>query len=139
LIDAGDSTQNTLHARRSFLPNDPNPGHVTHDDFGNCTEDVPDSKACGDDTIHQELKEQYVNPTYFQYQDLEVNEQASNIDLVYISHFKDSILKCPGINGTYKDENVKPYTNKGITTRTFLQEYAKKKWNNQHGYCQIGK
>ncbi|KAL3444345.1 Ser/Thr protein phosphatase family protein [Aspergillus insuetus] len=139
LIDAGGSTQHTLHARRSFLPNNPSPGHVTHDDFGNCTGKEPDSEACGDDTIHQELKEQYVNPTYFQYQDLEVNEQTSNVDLVFISHFKDSILKCPGINGTYKGENFKPYTNKGITTRTFLQEYAKKKWNNQHSYCQIGK
>jgi 2',3'-cyclic-nucleotide 2'-phosphodiesterase (5'-nucleotidase family) len=139
LIDVGDTTQPTLHARRSFLPNNPNPGHVTHDDFGNCTGKVPDSEACGDDTIHQELKEQYVNPTYFQYQDLEVNEQTSNVDLVFISHFRDSILKCPGINGTYKDEDVKSYTDKGITTRTFLQEYAKRKWNNQHGDCQIGK
>ncbi|CEL11066.1 hypothetical protein ASPCAL14173 [Aspergillus calidoustus] len=138
LIDAGNSVQHTLHARRYFLPNDPNPGHVTHDDFGNCTGKVPDSEACGDDTIHWELKEQYANPTYFQYQDIEVSEQTSKVDLVFISHFKDSILKCPGINGTYIGKDVQPYMNKGITTRTFLQEYAKKKWNSS-GACQIGK
>ncbi|KAJ0416206.1 Metallo-dependent phosphatase-like protein [Aspergillus carlsbadensis] len=138
LIDIHNLAQSPLHARRSLLPNAPNPGHVTHDDFGNCTGKDPDSETCGDDTIHQELREQYANPTYFEYKDLDNGGQSNNFDLVFISHFEDSILKCPGINETYTKKDVQPYMTKGVTTRTFLQEYAKKKWNSP-GACQIGK
>ncbi|KAL2840168.1 Ser/Thr protein phosphatase family protein [Aspergillus pseudoustus] len=139
-IDVGEWTQQSFHVRRSFLAEDPNPGHVTSDDFGNCTGKIPDSEDCGDDTVHRALKEQYGNPTYFQYSDPNITNQTDNVDLVFISHFKDMILNCKDIKGVYTDKDVKKYTTDGITSRTFLQEYAKRKWNStQSGACEIGK
>ncbi|KAL2815416.1 Ser/Thr protein phosphatase family protein [Aspergillus cavernicola] len=132
--------QQTLHARHAlFGPNDPNPGHATNNDFGNC-ELLPDSDDCGDDTKHTQLQELYSNPTNIDYRDPGITDGTPAVDLVFITHLRDTVLKCDAVKGRYSDKDVVDYTDKDLTTRTFLQQYVKEKWGaGVASDCPIGK
>ncbi|KAF9887178.1 hypothetical protein FE257_010432 [Aspergillus nanangensis] len=124
------SRQQVLHARHMSIPQDhrePNPGHVTIDDFGNCTAS-PDSDDCGDDTKHEEVKELYPNAPYFQYQDSDITEQTEKVDLVFMGRMQDLVLQCDAISKRYSAKDVIDYMGKGFTTRDVLQEFATRKW-----------
>ncbi|PYH92046.1 Ser/Thr protein phosphatase family protein [Aspergillus ellipticus CBS 707.79] len=124
---------NNLHIKEEF-----NPGHVTADDFGNCSISVS-SLSCGDDTKHRDVPEKYHFPSYIQSQGNIDKGKTQTVDLVFTSHVNGSIFKLSLINQIYTPSDVRYYMDKSFTTRTFLQEYAKIAWTqNATSSCAIG-
>ncbi|THC87853.1 hypothetical protein EYZ11_012702 [Aspergillus tanneri] len=133
------STQQAKLSQQKLSPRhvlNPNPGHATVDDFGNCATN-PDSPECGDDTKHTPIEENIANPKYFQVQD-DISDLDVAVDLVFTSHTVKDILNLEVICHKYDSNNVSDYMDKSFTTRDFLQFYAKEKWQNNTTECQIG-
>ncbi|PWY75048.1 Ser/Thr protein phosphatase family protein [Aspergillus heteromorphus CBS 117.55] len=115
-----------------------NPGHVTADDFGNCSISVS-SPDCGDDTQHRAVPEKYLIPKNIQAKGNIVTGMTKTVDLVFTEHLKKGILNLDIIkNLGYTDKNVSYYMEKSFTTRSFLQKYAQVAWNENSTSCSIG-
>ncbi|GLA27270.1 hypothetical protein M752DRAFT_311588 [Aspergillus phoenicis ATCC 13157] len=123
------SQQNVLTDHPRNLDNI-NPGHVTKDDFGDCSASNVD---CGDDTLHIKRREDYKHPYYLQVKsDIDENE-TETVDVVFTGDIQKYIL--PILNRS--DTDVKYYMDPSFTTRDFLQVYAKTVWSEQES-CAIG-
>ncbi|GKZ73009.1 hypothetical protein AnigIFM60653_005151 [Aspergillus niger] len=123
------SQQNVLTDHLRDLDN-LNPGHVTKDDFGDCSASTVD---CGDDTLHIKRQEDYKHPYYLQVEgDIDENE-IETVDVVFTLDMQKNILQI--LNRS--DTDVKDYMDPSFTTRDFLQVYAKTIWA-EEGSCEIG-
>ncbi|GLA39790.1 hypothetical protein AnigIFM63309_007391 [Aspergillus niger] len=123
------SQQNVLTDHPRDLDN-LNPGHVTKDDFGDCSASTVD---CGDDTLHIKRQEDYKHPYYLQVKgDIDENE-TETVDVVFTLDMQKNILYF--LNRS--DTDVKNYMDPSFTTRDFLQVYAKTIWA-EEGSCEIG-
>ncbi|GKZ21543.1 hypothetical protein AbraIFM66951_006725 [Aspergillus brasiliensis] len=129
---AGDPQQNVLTNDARDLDNDKrNPGHVTKDDFGDCSDRK--SADCGDDTRHIARVENYKHPYYLQVK-VNIDEgMTKTVDVVFPDAMETDVLDIL----KRKKEEVKDYKDKSFTTREFLKEYAKSAWN-KNSTCKIG-
>ncbi|RAL02629.1 Ser/Thr protein phosphatase family protein [Aspergillus ibericus CBS 121593] len=115
-----------------------NPGHVTTDDFGNCSKAV-NSTDCGDDTQHKPLIDKYKPPKYLQSQGNIDPKNTKTVDLVFTNHLQEKILNLTVIKDLgYKASDVDYYMPPTFTTRDFLQEYARVEWNEKAKECPVG-
>ncbi|EHA25299.1 hypothetical protein CBS63078_6361 [Aspergillus niger] len=127
---ADSSQQSVLTHHARDLYDNINPGHVTKDDFGDCSASTVD---CGDDTLHIKRQEDYKHPYYLQVKgDIDENE-TETVDVVFTSDMQENILHF--LNRS--DTDVKDYMDPSFTTRDFLQVYAKTIWAVE-GSCEIG-
>ncbi|GKZ82327.1 hypothetical protein AnigIFM56816_007139 [Aspergillus niger] len=118
----------THHARDSY--DNINPGHVTKDDFGDCS---ASSENCGDDTLHIPRLEKYSHPYYLQVKGDIDEKETETVDVVFTADMKIAILDILGRD----DSDVKDYLDESFTTRDFLQAYAKMVWT-EGPTCDIG-
>ncbi|XRM44285.1 hypothetical protein ABZX51_007432 [Aspergillus tubingensis] len=128
---AGASQQSVLTSHASD-PHDHNPGHVTKDDFGDCS---ASSEDCGDDTLHIPRLENEPHPYYMQVKGNIDENETRTVDVVFTSDIQKKIIEFLGL--TDKDPVVKPYMDESFTTRDFLQVYAKTVWSDKPT-CEIG-
>ncbi|OJZ85084.1 hypothetical protein ASPFODRAFT_208271 [Aspergillus luchuensis CBS 106.47] len=126
---AGASQQSVLTSRASD-PGNLNPGHVTKDDFGDCSVNPED---CGDDTLHIPRLENEPHPYFMQVKGNIDENETKTVDVVFTIDIQKSIIDLLGL----KDPAVKPYMDESFTTRDFLQVYAKTVWS-EKPTCEIG-
>ncbi|OJJ70260.1 hypothetical protein ASPBRDRAFT_156939 [Aspergillus brasiliensis CBS 101740] len=127
---AGYSQQNVLSHHARDLNVNLNPGHVTKDDFGDCSASSVD---CGDDTLHIPRVEKYAHPYYLQVKGDIDEGKTKTVDVVFTEDMQKNVLDLL----KRKKEEVKNYMDKSFTTRDFLKVYAKSVWN-EKPTCEIG-
>ncbi|PWY80855.1 hypothetical protein BO94DRAFT_602254 [Aspergillus sclerotioniger CBS 115572] len=120
-------------------PSKLNPGHVTVDDFGNCTKAV-DSPDCGDDTQHSSQIEYQCLPNTIQAEFNIGKTPPDTVNLVFVSDRETTILGLDIIKDAgYDKSDVDDYMDPSFTTRDFLQKYAQIAWNDNSTECGIGR
>ncbi|PYI10669.1 hypothetical protein BO78DRAFT_383078 [Aspergillus sclerotiicarbonarius CBS 121057] len=130
--------QQPLINHAAVTKNKLNPGHVTVDDLGNCTEAV-NSTHCGDDTQHKPLLDKYKPPKYIQSRGNIDPDKTQTVDLVFTNDLEKRILDLSIIKELgYTSLDVDCYMPTSFTTRDFLQEYARVEWSEKSEECPIG-
>ncbi|GKZ28918.1 hypothetical protein AbraIFM66950_001876 [Aspergillus brasiliensis] len=115
------SKQNVLTHHARSLDEKLNPGHVTKDDFGDCSDNSAD---CGDDTLHIPRVEKYAHPYYLQVK-ADIDEgKTKTVDVVFTEDMQKNVLDLL----KRKKEEVKNYMDTSFTTRDFLKVYARDVW-----------
>lgn len=106
------------------------PGYTTVDDFG----------TDGDDTPHSNIPN-FNQPNYVQASaSFPVDGSLPDVvDVVFLDFFAASVVqKLNALGGKYTIADVNYYVDKSFTTRSYLPEYAKRKWQANVPNCPIG-
>ena len=105
-------------------------GYTTVDDFG----------SDGDDTPHSKIPN-YNQPNYVQAKAAFPADGSTPdvVDVVFLDFFAASVVqKLNSFGGKYTISDVAYYVDKSFTTRSYLPEYAKRKWQANVPKCPVG-
>lgn len=126
-VSARSPNQNGITRRQTIVMT----GYTTMDDFG----------SDGDDTPHSPFPN-YPQPNYIQANaSFPGTGQPDVVDVVFLDFFASGvvgILNKLGGNAKYSLADVQYYIDRSFTTRSYLPEYARRRWQANVPNCPVG-